>query len=239
MRYGFIYETTNTISGKKYIGKCATTVNDRDIYLGSGVALKEDIKKLGRENFKREILQYADSEEELQQLELHYLKEAGIPNDNYYNKRITQGGGERYSRMPEETLTRKMESLREHATGSKNAMYEKEKTLKQKTAVSKANSRAVTIDGIKYPSMTQASKELGINVTTIAFRLDSPLFVNYVRDVPKKKHKSGNASNKKKRVSIQGKIYNSRQEASESLGCSPTKVTKRCNAEWCEDWFFL
>lgn len=240
MDYGFIYETTNIITGKKYIGKCATTVNNRDEYLGSGVDLKKDIKALGRENFTRKILQYAKSEDELQELEIHYLLKAGVPNEHYYNKKVTHGGGERYSRMSEETLKRKKESLKAHATGTHNNMYNKPKTNTQIDSISKANSKEVSIDGTTYKSMTEASKALGIGVTTLSFRLDSPNFDKYIRLVPKTSKKKGVArTNKKRQVSIEGNVYDSIVVASRALECSTTKVTKRCNAEWCEDWFFL
>ena len=60
MRY-LIYETTNLVDGKKYIGKHATNKNDDD-YLGSGVYLKRAIRKYGKDNFSKTILFEFDSE---------------------------------------------------------------------------------------------------------------------------------------------------------------------------------
>lgn len=68
--YGFIYITTNLINGKKYIGQ---KKGYNDTYLGSGKILKLAIKKYGRENFKREILDYANSKEELNIKEDYYI----------------------------------------------------------------------------------------------------------------------------------------------------------------------
>ena len=72
MRYYFIYETTNNINGKKYIGQHETDNLD-DGYIGSGSAFKEAVKKYGKKNFTRVILQYAYSTEELNELEAYYV----------------------------------------------------------------------------------------------------------------------------------------------------------------------
>lgn len=50
----FIYKTTNLINGKIYIGQHRKNKQD---YLGSGVLLQKAIKKYGKENFVREILE--------------------------------------------------------------------------------------------------------------------------------------------------------------------------------------
>jgi len=49
-----IYKTTNKISGKIYIGKSQVKNNN---YLGSGLYLKRALKKYGKENFIREIIE--------------------------------------------------------------------------------------------------------------------------------------------------------------------------------------
>ena len=49
--YHTIYVTTNKINGKKYIGKHQTSdLNDN--YLGSGILLKQAIKKYGKKKFR-------------------------------------------------------------------------------------------------------------------------------------------------------------------------------------------
>lgn len=86
--YGFIYITTNLINGKKYIGM---HTNFDDDYLGSGKLLLRAIKKYGRENFKREIIAYAKTKEELGKLEKYYIKKYNaIEDENFYN--IHEGG---------------------------------------------------------------------------------------------------------------------------------------------------
>ena len=88
--YGFIYITTNTVNGKKYIGQ-KVFIKGWKTYLGSGTNLLKAIKKYGRENFIREIIAVACSSEELNLREIETIKNHNAVNDsNYYN--ISFGG---------------------------------------------------------------------------------------------------------------------------------------------------
>jgi hypothetical protein len=69
---GYIYITTNTINGKRYIGKHQSQEFDKK-YLGSGKILKQAIKKYGIENFACFPLAWCWSLEELNQLEIDYI----------------------------------------------------------------------------------------------------------------------------------------------------------------------
>ena len=90
--YGFIYVTTNLINGRKYVGQ---TKRDKKgnwkSYLGSGTILKLAIKKYGRENFHREIIDIAFNKNELNYLERYYTILFNSVEDNtWYN--IIYGG---------------------------------------------------------------------------------------------------------------------------------------------------
>lgn len=83
-----IYKTTNLLNGKIYIGK--DKKNNKN-YLGSGVALKESIKKYGKNNFKKEIICFCNNIEELNEKEKYYIKFYNSQDKNIgYN--ITDGG---------------------------------------------------------------------------------------------------------------------------------------------------
>ena len=88
--FHYVYEITNKINGKKYIGKHSTN-NLNDKYMGSGVAISEAIKKYGIENFSKNILHLCDSEEEAFKFELLEIEKVeATKNSLYYN--IASGG---------------------------------------------------------------------------------------------------------------------------------------------------
>jgi len=111
---GFVYLITNTISGKKYIGKklakfAKTTYkvvklkngskkkkkirskidSDWRDYYGSSPNLSKDIVLLGKENFKREILYYCTSKAQCSYIEAReqFLNKV-LESDDWYNGHI-------------------------------------------------------------------------------------------------------------------------------------------------------
>ena len=102
---GFVYLITNLISNKKYIGKKllkfkktktikgkkkkSLVESDWRAYWGSNDELKEDVKRLGEINFKREVLIFCKSKGELSYFELKEQILAGVlESDEYYNSWI-------------------------------------------------------------------------------------------------------------------------------------------------------
>ena len=59
-----VYKTTNLLNNKIYIG-LHETEDLNDSYLGSGILLKQAIKKYGSNNFKKEILFVYDNKIEM------------------------------------------------------------------------------------------------------------------------------------------------------------------------------
>ena len=111
---GFVYEITNNITGRKYIGKklakfSKTTYkvvklkngnkkkkkirskidSDWQLYYGSSPELTKDIEKLGTENFSREILYYCKSKSECSYIEAReQFARKVLESDDYYNGHI-------------------------------------------------------------------------------------------------------------------------------------------------------
>jgi predicted transcriptional regulator len=86
----YVYVTTNLLNNKRYIGEHATN-NIDDNYLGSGTILKIAIKKYGRSNFKKEILEFFDSKESAFAAQKQYIKKYDSLHPNGYN--ISEYGG--------------------------------------------------------------------------------------------------------------------------------------------------
>ena len=84
---GYIYETTNLINGKKYIGKKTSTIFLAEEYLGSGIILNKAIKKYGKENFKVKILEIIDTnQQDLCEREIYWInKYNAVYSSEYYN----------------------------------------------------------------------------------------------------------------------------------------------------------
>lgn len=166
----------------KYIGKCEyKRKNGWKNYLGSGIYLKRAVTTYGKENFVRTILDEADTSEELEQLEEYYLSMFKVVEDpNFYNLKYTSIGGDTITAHPDRESRVSQMSARN--SGERNPMYGKKKTEKMINSVKKANSKPITIDGVSYVSTTEASKVLGINITTICYRLSADTFPQYVRE---------------------------------------------------------
>lgn len=83
-----IYKTTNLINGKIYIGQDSKNNSN---YYGSGLLLSKALKKYGKENFIKEILQICENKEELNQFEKNWIKYYNSTNkDIGYN--MSEGG---------------------------------------------------------------------------------------------------------------------------------------------------
>lgn len=53
-RIGIIYLITNLVNGKVYVGRC---LKDLDTYLGGGIYIKAAVRKYGKENFSRIVIE--------------------------------------------------------------------------------------------------------------------------------------------------------------------------------------
>jgi hypothetical protein len=84
-----IYKITNQINGKYYIGRHATK-NVNDLYMGSGIGIKNAIAKYDVENFIKEIIAEAASAEELWDLEKDIVNKEVVSDPMSYNN--TYGG---------------------------------------------------------------------------------------------------------------------------------------------------
>jgi group I intron endonuclease len=89
-QFNYVYVTTNIKNGKRYIGDHSTD-NLNDGYLGSGIILGHAIKKYGKENFKKEILEKFDTRKEAFDAQEKWINEYNTLRPNGYN--ISPKGG--------------------------------------------------------------------------------------------------------------------------------------------------
>jgi len=83
-----IYKTTNLINNKFYIGKDS---KNNEEYLGSGILLTKAIKKYGKCNFKKEIIEVCESIDHMNQREKYWISFYDSKNKKIgYN--IAEGG---------------------------------------------------------------------------------------------------------------------------------------------------
>lgn len=108
IEYFIVYETTNLVNDKKYRGIHKTNKLD-DKYLGSGFALKCAIRKYGENNFKREILEFCNSYEELIEREKNYVDEDWIKDKMTYNLKT---GGQSSGILSDESKKKISETLK-------------------------------------------------------------------------------------------------------------------------------
>lgn len=87
--YYYIYQITNLLDNKIYIGTHKTK-NLNDGYMGSGKILNYAKDKYGIENFKKDILEYFDTAEEMFAREKELVNDEFLLREDVYN--IRRGG---------------------------------------------------------------------------------------------------------------------------------------------------
>lgn len=125
--YGFIYITTNMVNGKKYIGqKKIDNEGKYKKYLGSGQTLKKALKKYGKDNFEREIVAFAYSKDELNNLEIDFINyHNATHSDNYYNIAYGGNSGNKLEGKKEYEINEFKNKISESTKGEKNPMFGK------------------------------------------------------------------------------------------------------------------
>jgi hypothetical protein len=115
-----IYKTTNLVNGKFYIGQDS---NNDPNYLGSGLLINKAIKKYGKNNFLKEVLENCNSKEELDEKEKFWISNLSATTIGY-NISFGGTGGDLYNCLSEEEKINNIKIKSQNAK-IKNIMYEK------------------------------------------------------------------------------------------------------------------
>jgi hypothetical protein len=150
--YGFVYLTTNTENGKKYIGQASYRRSLRSTYIGSGKAIKRAIKKYGAHAFVRETVFEAFTKDDLDWAERTIIADQdAVKSELFYN--IAPGGraslgftGKTHSLQRNQALSEAM--LNNHPTAAK-----------------------INIDGETYQGFQRAADTLGCTTRKIGVYL--------------------------------------------------------------------
>lgn len=120
-KYHYIYKTTCLITGRYYIGMHSTS-NLEDDYIGSGQRLWKSIKKHGRENHVKEILEFLPNRSSLKNREKELVNESLLLDPNCMNLMIGGEGGK---------ISDEQQKRRSAAGGKKAAISGKNKERKK------------------------------------------------------------------------------------------------------------
>lgn len=105
--FHYVYQITNNINGKKYIGKHSSKTLDNNYY-GSGSLIKKAIKKYGKENFSKEVIKILETSEEAYRYEENLILEKLVSKDPMYYNISMQGSGGRHGNSLSEEHKRKI-----------------------------------------------------------------------------------------------------------------------------------
>ena len=141
--YGYIYLTTNTLDGMKYIGKRKGFFTPS--YLGSGIRLKNAVRYHGRKAFTVVLLEKAESPDELDSLEMSAIMEFdAVKSPDFYNLADGGSGGLTYHDRSRHVLPHMRKAAAKYA-----GLQEM----------------------LKYMSQAEAAKILGVDQSAIAQRI--------------------------------------------------------------------
>lgn len=167
-----IYKITNLINGKIYIGK--DTVSDKNYY-GSGLLIKRAINKHGIENFKKEILEECNNNDELCIREKYWIEKYNSTNSQIgYNISKGGDGGDTISNNPnKEAIRLKISNVRK---GKKyEDLFPVERVIQYKERLS--NKSRGRLKGKTYEELygVEKARELKEKLSKIRIELNSKI----------------------------------------------------------------
>jgi hypothetical protein len=153
-----IYQIENLINGKKYIGRDSL---NRPGYLGGGTAIKNAVKKYGRKNFNKTIIEVCKNYEHLLKREEYWLNYYNVVNNpNYYNMITSSNGWEKGKSRPEKLGKPRSQETKDKI--SKAGTGKIGKTSGKPKPVIQYKYEIIKTPIAEYSSASEASKITGI-----------------------------------------------------------------------------
>lgn len=164
-----VYIATNRVNGKAYIGQTINSLKQRkkehintankgkdNIYFHSA------IRKYGRENFDWEILNKCNTIEELNKLEIYFIKKFNTFGGGY---NLSTGGRNAIASVE------MRKKVSEANKGEKNYMFGKHHSKDAKRKIALIQSIPVVINKEYFESIIKASASLKLHRSTITRRI--------------------------------------------------------------------
>jgi group I intron endonuclease len=201
----FIYKITNLINGKIYIGQTTTTIEKRwkrhswsCTQKDPKMAITYAIKKYGKENFKIEQIDTANSIKELNEKEIFYIKSFNSLSPNGYN--LTTGGLNKV--LSEETRKKISQSNKGKIVSDETRKKSSESHKGYKVKKETKEKISIALKG-RIPS--EKAKLKSIEVLSKTYTLISPNGEKITFTNMAKFCKENNLSNSKLCLVVQGK----------------------------------
>ena len=194
MKSNEVYKITNKVNGKIYIGITNQGSGTRyrhhwyEARTGEPSPIHKAMAKYGEDNFTLEIIDFADTYDELKEKEKFYIKKFNSM-DRSVGYNLTEGGDGTFGRLHSEETK---EKIRQKALGRKASEEAKKRMSESRKGkcsdkmrahlqeISKANCKKVyqydkNLNFIaEYNSITEAVKNTGICKDTITNQLKNP-----------------------------------------------------------------
>ena len=212
--FGYIYETTNLVNGKTYIGKKQGKFDKT--YYGSGMILQQALEKYGRKNFEVVVLSTYNTEEDLNNAEIMFIE----TRNPTYNIAKGGTGGNTLARADEQY---KQEIIAKRKQGMinawSNASEEQRKQWGENISKAKKGKATRPADYRHSDEVKQRIRESNLNATKPEGWLE-----NNRKAAAKRRGKTNTHSQTP--IEIDGVIYEGVMVAAEKLSVSRQTINK-------------
>jgi len=165
--YGYIYVTTNSVNGKKYIGQKKSDIFLGSKYLGSGYLLIKAISKYGRDNFNVELLERVDGcKKDLDNREKFWIAEYHADkSEEFYNIQSGGQGGDQLKHLPEDRIKQIRKDHSEFMKSFKMSDEAKERLSKVRRGMKRSEQTKQNISKSLIGKTKKMPKSLGKKIS--------------------------------------------------------------------------
>lgn len=226
----YIYLITNTINGKRYVGKCERPVNKTKKYMGSGIALKAAFEKYGIEFFAKEIIEENLTRETIADRERYWIKEFNTRGDFGYN--LTEGGDG--CSNPTDEVRKKISEKNKKYVGELSSRYGSKLTEEHKEILRQRNlGKPLSCETKKKISSSSTGRVLSDSTKKkmSESRLGKPLPQSVRESMKKNRPNKIKIQKIDKKTNTVLKTYDSLHDASEDTNISVSNISMCINGK--------